>query len=345
VIVKPQVRHRFLKSPDPAFHSALIYGPDGSHVRDVANALQSSWLKHPEDPFALVVMCDDDLRSDPARLEDEWRSLTLTGTGRLIRLRLSGGEARIVVDALRSIQSGEWLPAGHLIIEASELRKGAALRTAFEKDEHAAAIALYEETSQDLLAVVRETAGGLDGNLADDAAQNLIERFGADRALLRSEVEKLVLYVGDRPGPITAEDVDAIASLSGENEPFAIVDACLEGLAASMDSALLRFQQSGKSGIAILRILQLKAAQLLRLREDMDKGQSLEQALGGLRPPVFGARRDEMKRLCQRWSTSRLCHAMSLALESEALMKQTGGNDEALLGLLLHRICKAAQRA
>ena len=341
MIIKPAAQRQFLSAPDPSVFGALIYGPDPQHVRDLADELAKVWLKDDTDPFALVQMSDDDLRSDPLRLEDEWRSMTLIGTGRLIRLRLSGGEAKPVLDVLRSMEQEGWQPAGHLIVEASELRKGAALRNGFEKHGSLAALALYEETDGALEGVAIQAAQALGGRLHEEAIAELIERFGADRALLRSEVEKLVLFVGE--GQVaTRDDLNQIAAQGSDHDVFDIVSACLNGDLKGLDTSLQRYWQSGKSAVTVLRILQSRLLQILRVKEETDRGTPLESALSRIRPPLFGSRKAELLSVSRRWTTPRLMHALGLTLECEAGLKQTGGADHAERGTLLFRIARAA---
>jgi DNA polymerase III subunit delta len=58
----------FLKTPDPGRPIILLYGPDAGLVRERADALVSSAVDDPADPFALVRMDGDELSAEPSRL-------------------------------------------------------------------------------------------------------------------------------------------------------------------------------------------------------------------------------------------------------------------------------------
>jgi DNA polymerase III delta subunit len=60
--------------------------------------------------------------------------------------------------------------------------------------------------------------------MAPQAARMLAEWIGADLARLDGEIEKLVLYVGDRK-EISSADVSAVAVATGGYEPFALTNA------------------------------------------------------------------------------------------------------------------------
>jgi len=64
--------------------------------------------------------------------------------------------------------------------------------------------------------------------IAPEAAGLLAEWVGADLARLDGEVEKLVLFVGDRPD-VVAEDVAAAVAAGAREVPFALVNAIRAG--------------------------------------------------------------------------------------------------------------------
>ena len=81
--------------------------------------------------------------------------------------------------------------------------------TASPRSNSAAAIACYGDDGEALGRVVSELFGVERIVLSLPARAHLLELLGADRALSRSEIEKLALYVG--PGvEATIEDIDAI---------------------------------------------------------------------------------------------------------------------------------------
>ena len=76
--------------------------------------------------------------------------------------------------------------------------------------------------------VVADVLGPLKKRLARDADLELKNRLGDDLRLIASELEKLALYVGDRP-QITRDDVEAIVAPVREEEFFALAEAVGEG--------------------------------------------------------------------------------------------------------------------
>lgn len=123
-------------------------------------------------------------------------------------------------------------PRTHLILVAESLPpKHALVRLAQEQGAHLKRRAERRGRTIDTLdisPVVGDVLGPLKKRLARDAELELKNRLGDDLRLIASELEKLALYVGDRP-QITREDVEAIVAPVREEEFFALAEAVGEG--------------------------------------------------------------------------------------------------------------------
>jgi DNA polymerase-3 subunit delta len=71
-------------------------------------------------------------------------------------------------------------------------------------------------------------ARGQGKQLEPDAAARLVDLVGQDTGMLSGEVEKLCLYVGDRPA-ITERDVSDLVGQTREEKIFAVADAAAAG--------------------------------------------------------------------------------------------------------------------
>lgn len=114
--------------------------------------------------------------------------------------------------------------------------------------------------------------------IADDALGELITRVGPNARALASEVEKLSLYVGDRP-TITFEDVDAICTRNKQARAFALADALgdrnLPKLLKCLDEELWEIRlkiDKDKSEIGLLYGLISKVRVLILLNEMIREG-------------------------------------------------------------------------
>jgi len=118
-------------------------------------------------------------------------------------------------------------PSGTLILECRSFPRNTRLFKAAE----AAGGRLHEckkLVGRALVAFVIGEAQARRKRLEPSAAARLVELIGAEQGALASEVEKLALYVGDRP-TITLDDVSELVGQSREEKIFAVMDAAGEG--------------------------------------------------------------------------------------------------------------------
>src|SRR5262249_49381263 len=120
---------------------------------------------------------------------------------------------------------------GQLIVEAGSLRPDEALRRLFEKSPNAAAVACYADEARDLEAVITQSLAATGARITPEARRLLIARLGADRALSRSEIEKLAIYAHGK-AMIEEGDVEAVVGDAAELALERIVLAAAEGRSA-----------------------------------------------------------------------------------------------------------------
>ena len=162
---------------------------------------------------------------------------------------------------------------GVLIVEAGQLRKDDALLTLFEASPSAAAIACYPDEARDLDSVVGEVLGAARMEIAPEARRLLIARLGADRALSRAEVEKLVLYARGK-ARIEEADVEAAVGDAAETALDRVVMAAASGRAGEAVRECERCVTGGESAQSVILALQRHFLRLHRLRGGLDAGRS-----------------------------------------------------------------------
>jgi DNA polymerase III subunit delta len=200
----------FVARPDPRRPIVLVYGPDQGLVRErVAALLQAAGGDTP-DPFSTVAIEGDVLAGDPGRLADEARAIGLFGGKRLVHIRAG---SRNFADALSSLLADPPQDA-LIVIEAGDLKKTAPLRKLTEASKAAAALPCYQDDERSVARLIDSSVKDAGMTIDGDARESLIGLLGADRMASRSELEKLILFVGDRKRVEFADVLAAIADSS-----------------------------------------------------------------------------------------------------------------------------------
>ena len=318
--IEPRQAERFLRDPG-AIRAVLLHGEDEGLIRERAAALARRILGSLDDPFRYVELA----REEAARLPEEMTALSLTGGRRVVRLREAGdGVAGSVAAALAG--PGEAL----LILEGPGLTGRSKLVTQLTKAADAAVLGCYAEEGRALEGTIGAILGAHRVTAAPDALAFLAVQLGADRAVTRTEVEKLALYAGDS-GRVTLADAEAVIGEASGLSLDDAIHAAAEGDAGTADRALARAMAEGANPVQVVRaalpLFQRLARAALGMRE---MGQGAVEAVRAIRPPVFFKRERQLVRALERWSASALEAACTALWETEREIKRTGAPAETL---------------
>jgi DNA polymerase-3 subunit delta len=225
-----------------------------------------------------------------------------------------------------------------LLIEGGDLDKRSKLRGLCENDAHAAAIPCYVEEGpqrQRTISDILQT-GGL--RIDRDALTLLGDILPPDRIAMRSELEKLALYIGKAKTQITLEDVEAIVQDAGNAELDDLIFAVGEGNARRVTVLLDRLMEEQTSCVALIRGAQRHFLRLQIARAHMENGMNAGEAIKKLQPPVFWKYVDSLTAQLRRWPAAKIDLALARLFDAEAAVKRTGRPDKALTSQLLLRM-------
>ncbi len=326
---------RFVAQPDAGVAAVLLYGPDQGLVKERAEILGRSVVSDLSDPFNVVELAAAALKEDPARLADEANALSFGGGRRFVRLRDAGDGLTKVIEAYVHEPS----PDALVVVEANELGPRSSLRKLFEAHAATAAVACYPAEGRDLLRTAELMLGEHGVTIEKDVLVLLGQNMGADRAMVRREIDKLALYVGEG-NRATADDVSACLVSSGAVSLDQIAFCAADGNAAEADSHYQKALGEGVSEIAILRAMQRHFQRLDWVVSQMETGSNASAAIGGLRPPVFFKLKDRFERQAHRWAAHRVQQAMGLLTEAEFACKSTGTPVELVCGRAIMAISR-----
>ncbi len=339
--IAPAEAERFVREPDPEWTAVLVYGPDQGLVRERARKIATSVVEDLMDPFRVAEISAATLRDDPARLSDEACSLSLTGGRRVVRLRDAGDAAAAALDGVLSVASAEDIL---VVVEAGDLGPRSKLRKLFEGSAGAAALACYADDARSLGEVIRETLGQAGLGATPDAIAYLSDHLGSDRMLSRMELEKLATYAFGAD-EVMLEDAEAVVGDGATTTLDDIVNSTAEGNTSNLDRALQRAFDEGVNSVAVVRAAQRHFQRLHRAAGGVAAGNSPDQAMKALRPPVFFKRAASFRSQLQTWNATRVAGALEALTDAEIACKTTGVPAEASCRRTLLAIARQAARS
>lgn len=314
-----QPLERFLKEPAPAIAAALIFGPDEGMVHERAMQVSRAILGEADDPFRLTELTGDDIKADPARLIDEARAIAMMGGRRVIRVTrvtdaVESAFAALLTDHKDSAQC-------LVVIEAGDVGGKSSLKRLFENAPHAAAIACYRDEGAALPTLITAQLKAAGMAVEPDALAYLAANLGGDRGITRSELEKLILYMGDGRKVSLS---DAMACI-GDQAAIGLDDLC-QAIGMGDLRSLERQIERNLAETNEISLLRAVARHFMRLHQVVGRtarGDNLESAMAGLRPPVFWKAIDGFKMQCRRWPVEAIGNALLRLTELEAeVMRQ-----------------------
>ncbi len=295
----------FVARPDPKRPVILVYGPDAGLVRERAEALISSAVDDPRDPFALARLSGDELAAEPSRLVEEANTIPLLGGRRAVWVKAGSRNFVAAVEALLAAPS----PDCRVVIEAGDLKRNAPLRAVCERAPAAATLPCYADAERDIERLIDEEMRESGLTIAPDARAVLMPLLGGDRLASRSEVRKLALYARGA----TRVELDHVIAVVTDASMLALdglIDAAFAGRTGEVETQFSKARTAGTSPGTIIAAALRQTAVLHKARLSIESGQTLTSALDTMAPPVHFSRRALVETALKSWTAARLERAM-----------------------------------
>lgn len=312
-----------------AWRGFVFHGDDHGLIRERAHQVAAQVVPDKNDPFRVVVL-DRDAHS---RIEEEATALSLIGGRRLIWLRDAQDNILPMLE-----RAFEGATDNVLLIEAPGLAARSKLRSAMEKRKDVAVIACYPEEGRSLLVALRAMFDAAHIRVDRDAMAWLSNVLPADRAVMRQEVEKLILFA-EPTAPLSLDDVQACIGDTRAESLGNATSCALAGERAQADAAIERAIADGAVPVAIARACAYALLRVLTVRHAMDEGVSLSEAERALRPPLFFKVADQFRMAVRRWDSAALLAACTATQDLELACKQTGAPDFVLARRHIAKLC------
>ena len=313
----------FLKKPDPQALVILVYGPDEGLVRERGKILGKTVVKDLNDAFNVSLLRGDMLVEDQSRLSSEANAISMMGGRRLVRIE----DAK---DAI-SPMIRDYLAAPNenalIVIEAGDLGAKSALRLLCEKAANAASLPCYVDDERSVSTLARDQLRENGMTIAADALTALSVATAGDRGRVRSEIEKLITYMGDQKN-ISIEDVLACCGGTGEKSVEDLVYATAGGKPQDALRTYRALIGEGLPVIAILRGLQNHFRKLHLARARRDKGESAEMIAKDMR--IFFKQEAAFVAQVSKWQAPALERVLMRLADIEAQSKRTHTPTETL---------------
>lgn len=319
----------FLKHPDPKTPGLLIWGNDPMRVADRRQTVIAAQIgPQGEGEMRLTRFPAADLRRDPAAALDAVRAQGFFPGARAVLIEEATDSAAEPLSAVLA----DWAPGDALlVVTAGALPASSKLRKLFEGDRRALALAVYDDPPgrDEIEAMLR--AEGLD-RAPPDALRDLVALAqGLEPGDFRQTLTRIALYKHGDPEPLNPAEIALLAPLDGEAALDDLLDAVADGRLAEVAPLSGRLAAQGVTPVSLC-IGAMRHFRLLHALAANPRGAA--QAVAGLRPPVFGPRRERLLRQSRRWPLSSSEAALAELIATDLVLRSSS---RAPLGPVLER--------
>lgn len=309
----------YFARPDPRRAGVLLYGPDGMRVALRRQQVIAALIgPKGEEEMRLTRLSAAELRSEPALLLEAMRAIGFFPGLRVIHIEGAGeGTAAALEAALGDWREGDAL----LVVSAGALKAGSKLRKLFEGHRNALAIGLYDDPPSRAELERAIAAAGLT-SLAPDAFEALA---GLAATLgpgdFAQTLEKIALYKLGDDTPLTPEDIALSAPAGSDVAMDDLLNAVAGGDSGRIGPLLARMEAQGTNATTLCIGAARHFRQLYTLASATG---GIGAALQRMRPPVFGARRENFERQLRLWSPERLEAALCELTDTDLALRSAG---------------------
>ena len=216
-----------------------------------------------------------------------------------------------------------------IILNAGILEKKSKLRNLFEKNKELVVVPTYKDTSQGLLDIARKFFYNYKISISQEAINLLVSRCNGDRGHLKSELDKILIFIHDKKN-IKLEEIYKLTNMSENFSINELVDTTLSKNLQKTAEIINESNYKFEDGILILRTFLQKAKRLLNLYEKQDEDISLDNLIDNYKPQIFWKDKPIIKKQLENWSKSRIEDLIININKTESFFKKNSS-----IGLML----------
>lgn len=278
-------------------------------------------------PAERVDFTGAELKRDAVRLADEARSTSLFGDRRVLFVTMSGDEAH---DAIATL-IGDAVPGWPVVVLATGATdKSRVAKLLADRDDGLVTV-FYPPDQRGVTDMVRTLADAAGLRLGGAMAETIAQAAGLDTRIVRSEIDKLALYLDaspESPRSASAADLAAIGTETTDDNMSTLVNAALGGMVDRLGHELPRLTSGDINAVGLLLAFERRAVQLAGLAARAGPGGNLNGFLDSeiqARRVFFRDKPDLMLQL-HKWRGARIERLVSrLAALHRALMHDNTG--------------------
>ena len=227
------------------------------------------------------------------------------------------------------------------ILNANVLEKKSKLRNLFEKRRELVIVPTYKDSSITLVDIAKKFFNNYKISISQETINLLVNRCNGDRGHLKSELDKILIYIHDKKS-INLEEIYKLTNLAENFSINELVDTTLSKNSQRTSDIINESNYKSEDGILILRTFLQKAKRLLNLYEKQNENTNLDILIDNHRPPIFWKDKPIIKKQLENWSMQRIKDLIININKTEEFIKK---NSSISLMLVFNFIYETSERS
>lgn len=296
----------------------LSYGNDEGLVFEASENVAKKINPDLNDAFNIEHITTDQIKSNPEAIYMAANSTSLMGGMKLIIIKEATDNFTQGIKEFLNSPSDAFI----VLFGSAGLSKKSTLVQAIENASNAAALGCYADDTSSLRQLIIQTLQENQVKSSEEVVNFLISKLGADRKMTRSELDKLMTYLGEEK-VLTLEAaikcIDDASALSFEN----LTDAIFSKNRKEVSNSLEKLYQEGEAEIAILRIVSSYLKKFIPAYKLIYDGKSFNLDTSKITPRLNFKQEPKIRSNAKKWSYISLNKAMDILIEAEISCKTT----------------------
>ena len=212
-----------------------------------------------------------------------------------------------------------------IILNSNQLDKKSKLRNYFEKDKKLIIIPFYEDDFKNSFIFANKFLIENKIKLSKESLNLIISRANGDRANLRSELDKILMYSYTN-NRVEIETVKKLTNISENYDVNILADNFLSKNKTIVTKILNENNYSNEDCILILRTILSKSKRLMGILERYKDNKNVEEIISSTRPPIFWKDKENVKKQIASWNLDDLKNKIYKINEIEQFVKNNSTN-------------------
>ena len=311
----------------------LLYGENLGLKKDIKDFITKE-IKQKDDSIEFLSLYESEILDNDENFYNFIYSGSLFSNKKIITIYDTTDK---IIEKINDVY--EKYPENIFLIFFSEiLEKKSKLRNFFEKSKKTICFPCYLDSEKDLEIIAQLELKKNNIILSREAINLLIEKSNSDRNNLKNEIEKIITYSLNKK-KIELAEIKSLINFSGDYKSDILINECLCGNIFQYKKIISELYVSTINQILLLRILSNKVQRLLKIKEQENKSNNLDNLVNTTKPAIFWKEKPLVKRQLSIWSLNDLKKIISDINNTELLCKKNPQISNSIFFNFFSKIC------